>query len=57
MNIAKKVRRLLIIFFNSSMASRVDEPILASDIVFDLLALCYGRLAWGRKRLCCRYSV
>ena len=39
------------------MASGVDEPITASDFVFNLLALCDGRLARGRKRQFFRHDV
>ena len=48
-NIAQTVRRLLIAFLAHSTAHGVDESIPASAIVFDLLALYYGRFATGAE--------
>ena len=55
--ITKTIRRLLITCLNRSMARGAEQLIPASDFVFDLLALCDGRLARGRKRQFFRHGV
>ena len=57
MTIANTIRKLRMICLDRSMANGVDEPITPRDFVFDLLASCNGRLAWGRKRQFFRHGV
>ena len=55
--IAKTIRRLRITCLDRLMASGVQESIPVSDFIVDLLALCDGRLARGRKRQFFRHGV